>query len=91
MNKDLYYHDSYHMGLVDENNKMNFYDGKVRVIDQKGKEFAKFAAADYLDHIAEQPLPWSYLKFPYLKQVGWKGLVDGPESGLSRSAPLSRI
>ena len=90
-NKDLYYHDSYHMGLVDENNKMNFYDGKVRVMDQKGKEFAKFGATEYLDHVAEQPLPWSYLKFPYLRKIGWNGLTDGPDSGLVRVAPLSRL
>ena len=27
----------YSMGLVDENNKVNFYDGKVRVVDH-GRE-----------------------------------------------------
>jgi len=91
LNKDLYYHDSYHIGLVDENNHMNFYDGKVRIMDQQGKETGKFGAAEYLDYVAEQPLPWSYLKFPYLRKVGWKGLTDGPESGLTRTAPLSRI
>ncbi len=90
-NKDLYYHESYHMGLVDEKNHMNFYDGKVRVIDPKGKEFAKFDAAHYLDEIAEHVEPWTYLKFPYLRRVGWKGLTDGPESGLTRAACLSRI
>ncbi|HNY61508.1 MAG TPA: Ni/Fe hydrogenase subunit alpha [Caldisericia bacterium] len=90
-NKDLYYHESYHMGLVDENNHANFYDGKVRVIDPKGKEFTKFEAKNYLEEVAEQVMPWSYLKFPYLRKVGWKGLTDGPESGLTRVAPLSRL
>ena len=33
----------YSMGLVDENNKVNFYDGKVRVVDQEGKEHCKYA------------------------------------------------
>jgi coenzyme F420-reducing hydrogenase alpha subunit len=27
--------------------------------------------------VAERVEPWSYLKFPYLKKVGWKGFVDG--------------
>jgi F420-non-reducing hydrogenase large subunit len=35
--------------------------------------------------------PWSYLKFPFLKQKGWKGLVDGRDSGIYRAAPLARI
>ena len=26
--------------------------------------------------------PWTYLKFPYLKKVGWKGFVDGEDSGV---------
>ena len=34
--------------------------------------------------------PWSYLKFPYLKKIGWKGFVDGPESGVYKATPLSR-
>jgi F420-non-reducing hydrogenase large subunit len=37
---DVYTHHTYYMGLVDENNKVNFYDGKVRVVDPNGKEFA---------------------------------------------------
>ena len=91
LNKGLYYHESYHMGLVDDKNHLNFYDGKVRIMDQKGKEVTKFDAAHYLDEISEHVLPWSYLKFPYLKKIGWKGIKDGPDSGLARVAPLSRI
>ena len=33
---------TYYMGMVDENNKVNFYDGKVRVVDPEGKEFVKY-------------------------------------------------
>jgi F420-non-reducing hydrogenase large subunit len=32
---------TYYMGMVDENNKVNFYDGKVRVVDPNGKEFVQ--------------------------------------------------
>ncbi len=88
---DTYTHKTYYMGLVDENNKVNFYDGKVRVVDPSGKEFLKFSPHQYLEHIAEQVEPWSYVKFPYLKKIGWKGFIDGAESGVYSVAPLARL
>jgi F420-non-reducing hydrogenase large subunit len=78
------------MGLVDGSNRINFYEGTIRVVDPDGKEFVRFEAKDYRQHIAEHVEPWTYLKFPYLKNVGWKGLVDGKESGVYRATPLSR-
>jgi F420-non-reducing hydrogenase large subunit len=88
---DSFAHQTYYMGLVDENNRVNFYDGKVRVVGPDGTELVKYAPRDYLDVVTEHIEPWSYLKFPYLKQVGWKGFVDGPESGVYRASPLSRL
>jgi F420-non-reducing hydrogenase large subunit len=88
---DTYTQKSYNMGLVDEKNKVNFYDGKVRVVGPDGKELCKYAPREYLDHIAERVEPWTYLKFPYLKKVGWKGFVDGKDSGVYRATPLSRL
>jgi len=82
---------TYYMGLVDEHNKVNFYDGKIRVVDPNGNEFAKFEVKDYLEHIAERVEPWSYVKFPYLRKVGWKGFVDGQQSGVYRVGPLGRL
>jgi len=82
---------SYYMGLVDENNKVNFYDGDVRVVDPEGKEVAKFKPGDYLEYIAEHTEPWSYLKFPFLKKVGWNGFTEGKESGVYRVSPLARL
>ncbi len=79
------------MGLVDENNKVNFYDGKVRVVDTNGKELLTYKAEEYLDNVAERVEPWSYLKFPYLKKVGWKGFVEGQDSGVYHATPLSRL
>jgi len=86
-----YTHRTYSMGLVDAKNKVNFYDGLIRVVDPEGKEFVKYAPRDYLDVIAEHVEPWTYLKFPYLKKVGWKGLVDGSDSGVYKATPLSRL
>jgi F420-non-reducing hydrogenase large subunit len=88
---DGFTHRTYNMGLVDERNHVNFYDGDVRVTGPDGGEVAKFKAADYLQHIVEHVEPWTYLKFPYLRKVGWKGLVDGPESGIYKATPLSRL
>ncbi len=88
---DVYKHETYYMGLVDKNNKVNLYDGEIRVVSPDGAEFAKFKPRDYLDHISEHVESWSYVKFPYLKKVGWKGFVDGPESGVYRVAPLARL
>jgi len=88
---DVYSHKTYYMGMVDKNNKVNFYDGMIRVVDPSGKEFAKFKSQDYLDHIAEHVEPWTYVRFSYLKKIGWKGFVDGKESGVFRVAPLARL
>ncbi len=79
------------MGLVDVNNKVNFYDGKVRVVDTAGKELYKYSPPEYLDYVAEHVEPWSYLKFPFLKKIGWKGFIDGQNSGLYHATPLSRL
>lgn len=88
---DTFTHHTYNMGLVDENNHVNFYDGDIRVAGPDGKEFVKFKPADYLNHIEEHVESWSYLKFPFLKEVGWKGFVDGPKSGIYKATPLSRL
>jgi F420-non-reducing hydrogenase large subunit len=88
---DYYKHRTYYMGQVDENNHVNFYDGKIRVVDPEGKEFAKWKPADYLNNVEEHVEEWTYVKLPYLKKVGWKGLIDGPESGIYRVGPLGRL
>jgi F420-non-reducing hydrogenase large subunit len=88
---DPYNLPTYYMGTVDENNKVNFYNGKVRVVDPSGKEFTKFGPSEYLDIIEEHVEPWTYVKMPYLKEVGWKGLTAGPESGIYRVGPLGRL
>ncbi|MCX6012846.1 MAG: Ni/Fe hydrogenase subunit alpha [Chloroflexi bacterium] len=71
---DMYSHKTYNMGMVDEKNKVNFYDGKVRVTGPDGKELVKYSPNEYLDNIA-----------------GWKGLVDGVDSGVYKATPLSRL
>lgn len=82
---------TYNMGMVDKNNYVNFYEGKIRVTDQQGKEYVKFGEQEYLDHICEHVEPWTYSKFTYLKNVGWNGFTDGAESGIFRVGPLGRL
>jgi F420-non-reducing hydrogenase large subunit len=88
---DSYTHKTYNMGLVDQNKKVTFYDGKVRVTGPDGNEHALYEPKDYLEYVAEHVEPYSYLKYPFLKKVGWKGFVDGPESGVYKATPLSRL
>ena len=83
--------DIQNMGLVDENNAPNFYDGKVRVVDFKGKEVCKYEPKDYAKYVAEHVEPWTYLKFPFLKERGWKGFVEGIDSSIYMATPLSRL
>jgi len=88
---DTYTHRVYSMGTVDANGKVNFYDGMIRVVDPDGVEFVKFHPRDYLQVLSEHVEEWTYLKFPFLRKIGWKGFVDGKESGLYRATPLSRL
>jgi F420-non-reducing hydrogenase large subunit len=88
---DDFTHHTYYMGLVDDENRVNFYDGGIRVVSPEGREVTTFAAADYLAWIAEHVEPWSYVKFCYLKPVGWRGFADGTDSGIYAVAPLARL
>jgi F420-non-reducing hydrogenase large subunit len=88
---DAYTLKTYYMGLVDDDNKVDFYDGKVRVVNPSGNEFLKFEPKDYLKHLEEHVEEWTYVKFPYLKKVGWKGFIDGPDNGVYRVGPLGRL
>ena len=82
---------TYYMGLVDAANKMNFYDGRIRVVSPEGQEHVTFTAGGYLDHVAEHVEPWTYMKFCFLKDIGWNGFADGAGSGVYSVAPLARL
>jgi F420-non-reducing hydrogenase large subunit len=88
---EAYTHKTCYMGMVDEQNRVNFYDGKLRVVDCTGKEIYKFAASEYRDFVAEHVEPWSYMKFTFLKPRGWKDFVEGPDTSIYSVAPLARL
>jgi F420-non-reducing hydrogenase large subunit len=91
ISSDLYTHRTYYMGTVDGKNQLNFYDGTIRVVDPAGEESLRFPAHEYFHQVAERVESWTYLKFPYLKKIGWKGFIDGPQSGVYCASPLSRL
>lgn len=75
---------SLYASLVDEEGRLQLYDGNVRIADHGSKALAQFAAEDYLEFIGEHVEPWSYMKFPYFTPYGY------PE-GIYRVGPLARL
>ncbi len=88
---DTYRHETHYMGLVDENNHPDYYDGEIRSSTPRATRSPSSSPTSYLDHIAERVEPWTYLKFPVPEGAGWKGLIDGQDSGVYRAAPLARL
>lgn len=79
------------MATVDGAGMLSFLDGTLRVVGVDGLEVLRFPAEDYAEHIAERMEPWTYMKLPYLKAVGWNGLTEGPASGIFAVGPLARL
>ncbi|MGC9530400.1 MAG: Ni/Fe hydrogenase subunit alpha [Candidatus Bipolaricaulaceae bacterium] len=79
------------MGLVDEGGAPNFYHGRLRVVSPTGEEVYLGDARQGLGLIEERTEPWTYVKFPYLKELGWTGFAGGEQSGIYRVGPLARI
>ncbi|HGE73114.1 TPA: Ni/Fe hydrogenase subunit alpha [Candidatus Poribacteria bacterium] len=73
-----------YMGLVDESDSLNLYDGIVKLIDKDGNLWERFNGKDYLNYIGEQVLDWSYLKSTYYKKEGYP-------NGVYRVGPLGRL
>jgi len=76
---------SSHLSLVRKDGAMDIYHGVLRAVDQNGKKILHdIDYQDYLDYIAEEVRPWSYMKFPYLRSLG-------KETGWYRVGPLARL
>jgi NAD-reducing hydrogenase large subunit len=75
---------SNYMGMVDKEGGLQLYDGEIRVKDAEGKYLAQFKPEHYLSYIAEHVEPWSFLKHPYLRMLGWP-------KGFYRVGPLGRL
>ncbi len=77
--------DSNYMGLVQPDGALELYNGNLRFSDKDGKIVRDQLSADkYLDVIAEATETWSYLKFPFIKELGYP-------NGIYRVGPLARL
>lgn len=73
------------MGLVNDKGELEFYDGKVRIVNATGEIVAdQLDPHAYRDFLGEAVEPDSYLKSPYYKPYGY------PE-GMFRVGPLARL
>jgi NAD-reducing hydrogenase large subunit len=75
---------SSYMGLVDAEGGLQMYDGEIRVKGAQGNFLAQFKPEYYLSFIAEHVEPWSFLKHPYLRKMGFP-------QGFYRVGPLGRL
>jgi len=72
------------MCLVDDDGNVDYYDGHLKVIDDDKKVVREFDYRDYLDHFSEGVEKWSYMKFPFLTDLG-------RDAGSVRVGPLARL
>ncbi|MBL8017163.1 MAG: Ni/Fe hydrogenase subunit alpha [Ignavibacteria bacterium] len=73
------------MGLVNEHNELEHYNGKLRIVDSVGNIIAdKLDPQKYYEYIEERVEPWTFMKFPYYKPLG-------PVEGSYRVGPLARM
>ncbi|MCA9970161.1 MAG: Ni/Fe hydrogenase subunit alpha [Anaerolineales bacterium] len=76
---------SLYLGLVTPEGGLAHYDGLLRVVDSDGHVLvAGLPPERYEEIIGEAVEPWSYLKFPYYKPLGYPG-------GMYRVGPLARL
>lgn len=72
------------MGIIHRDNSISYYGNKLRIIDAQGNILEDFEPEDYREVLGEAVEPFSYLKSPYYKQMGY------PE-GIYRVGPLARL
>jgi len=73
------------MGLVNREGNLEHLDGTLRFIDSKGRFAADgVSPSQYQDFVGEYVEPWSYLKSPFYKPVGYPG-------GIYRVGPAARL
>jgi NAD-reducing hydrogenase large subunit len=73
------------MGLVTPDERVGYYDGKIRFTDSLGNIVAdNLDPANYPEFLGEAVEPYTFTKFPYYKPMGY------PE-GMYRVGPLARL
>jgi coenzyme F420-reducing hydrogenase alpha subunit len=65
-----------YMALTREDS-LEFYDGKIRIINPEGEILAEFISEDYMKYVEEKRYEWTFAKFAYLKGLEWPtGIVQ---------------
>jgi NAD-reducing hydrogenase large subunit len=73
------------MGLVGKQGEWEHYGGHLRFTDSAGNIVADgLSEDDYAEFLGEAVEPWTYLKFPYYKPLGYP-------DGIYRVGPLARL
>ncbi|MGQ9506765.1 MAG: Ni/Fe hydrogenase subunit alpha [Candidatus Bathycorpusculaceae bacterium] len=74
-----------HYMALTKDDALEFYDGKICIINPQGEPLSKFPAQDYMEHIEEKRYEWTYAKFAYLKALGLpEGIVQvGPTARMN--------
>jgi NAD-reducing hydrogenase large subunit len=76
---------THYMGLVTPTGGLELYDGRIRIVNPEGDIVAdQLDPAKYQEYIGEAAEPWSYMKFPYYKPLGYP-------DGVYRVGPLARL
>ncbi len=76
---------SLYMGLVTPEGGLEHYDGLLRVVRSDGHVLEEGLPPErYQEIIGEAVEPWTYLKFPYYKPLGYP-------DGMYRVGPLARL
>jgi NAD-reducing hydrogenase large subunit len=76
---------SHFLGLVTPEGHLEFYDGRIRVVDARGHiTLDQVESQKFEDYIEEAVEPHSFLKSPYLKALGYR-------DGMYRVGPLARM
>jgi F420-non-reducing hydrogenase large subunit len=78
------------LGTVTDDGTLDLYDGKLRMMDADGK-YEDFTYEQYTDYIGEAVMPWSYMKFPYMKKAGKLSMDLANPVGVYRTNTLARI
>ena len=73
------------LGLVNEDGDLEYYDGKVKVVDSEGNTVASALEPHrYLSYVNEASESWTYVKPTFYRALGYPG-------GMYRVGPLARL
>jgi NAD-reducing hydrogenase large subunit len=88
-NPDFHYRfgavDANTISLIRDDGAFELYHGGLRARDPNGSSlFDRLDYRDYAQTLQEEIKPWSYMKFPFIAELG-------PERGWYRVGPLARV